>query len=52
MTMLLADRPQRASSRIDPNFLSALLFGLLGLALSLGLLMANPEALLAALVVN
>jgi hypothetical protein len=51
MTMLLADQPQRASLRIDANFLSALLFGLLGLTLSLGLLMANPEAL-AALLLN
>jgi hypothetical protein len=51
MTMLLADRPQRASLRIDPNCLSAFVFGLLGLTLSLGLLMANPEAL-AALLVN
>ena len=51
MTMLLADRLGRASIHVDRNGLSAFVFALLGLALSLALSMANPEAF-AALLVN
>jgi len=44
MTMPLTDRQGRASIHIDPSFLCALVFGLLGVTLSLALLLANPEA--------
>jgi hypothetical protein len=44
MTMPLTNQQGRASIHIDPSFLCAFVFGLLGITLSLALLLAYPEA--------